>query len=196
MPPRIRGSPLLIGEAAFVCSQTAPPCSIANVRAFTASTPNRRRELTHRQRQTLRWHLNNGTDKQKQMRMWLYKNGQKLDNYDGSGSWGGPSEPFPDNPLFKSQPVLSDFMKNLIFEKITHRGQSLKAVSAEMSVDVRRVAAVVRMKEVEAQWKNEVGLVWYYPILCLFFGRFFSAMMISNNSRLVLKTFPWLLYMF
>lgn len=66
-------------------------------------------------------------------------------------------QPFPLNPLFRSQPVLDEHTKELIWEKVTQRGESLKAVSAEMSVDVRRVVAVVRLKEMEKQWQNEVS---------------------------------------
>ena len=72
---------------------------------------------------------------------------------------GQEDMPFPDNPLFKSQPVLNEPMKNMIYEKVILKGNSLKAVSAEMNVDVRRVAAVVRMKEIEKQWKVEVSRV-------------------------------------
>lgn len=69
----------------------------------------------------------------------------------------GPFEdqPFPLNPLFRSQPVLSEETKTLIWEKVMKRGEALKAVSAEMSVDIRRIAAVVRLKELEMQWTTE-----------------------------------------
>lgn len=33
----------------------------------------------------------------------------------------------------------------------------LEVVSADMGVDVRRVSAVVRMKEMEKQWLNQVS---------------------------------------
>ncbi|KAL6856603.1 eukaryotic mitochondrial regulator domain-containing protein [Trichoderma novae-zelandiae] len=64
-------------------------------------------------------------------------------------------QPFPLNPLFRSQPVLDEHTRELIWDKVMGRGESLKAVSAEMGVDVRRVAAVVRLKEVEKQWQRE-----------------------------------------
>lgn len=66
-------------------------------------------------------------------------------------------QPFPLNPLFRSQPVLDEHTRELIWDKVMKRGESLKAVSAEMGVDVRRVAAVVRLKEVEKQWQREVS---------------------------------------
>jgi hypothetical protein len=55
--------------------------------------------------------------------------------------------------------VLSDATREIIYEKVTAKGMSLKAVSAEMHIDVRRVAAVVRLKEVEKQWLSEVSTI-------------------------------------
>jgi len=66
-----------------------------------------------------------------------------------------PDQPFPNNPLFRSQPVLDDATRELIWNKVVQQGQSLKAVSAEMGVDVRRTAAVVRLKEVQRQWEKD-----------------------------------------
>ncbi|KJZ74328.1 hypothetical protein HIM_06334 [Hirsutella minnesotensis 3608] len=69
----------------------------------------------------------------------------------------GPMEdqPFPLNPLFRSQPVLDDQTKEIIWEKVIKNGEALKAVSAEMSIDVRRIAAVVRLKEMQRQWERD-----------------------------------------
>ncbi|RYP10064.1 hypothetical protein DL765_008218 [Monosporascus sp. GIB2] len=61
--------------------------------------------------------------------------------------------PFPINPLFRSRPVLDDKARELIWEKIMRNGETIKAVSAELGVDIRRVAAVVRLKEVEKDWE-------------------------------------------
>ncbi|PHH87031.1 hypothetical protein CDD83_9402 [Cordyceps sp. RAO-2017] len=66
-----------------------------------------------------------------------------------------PDQPFPLNPLFRSQPVLTDATRELIWDKVIQRGEALKAVSAEMNVDVRRVAAVVRLKEVQRKWERD-----------------------------------------
>ncbi|OTA95443.1 hypothetical protein M434DRAFT_393843 [Hypoxylon sp. CO27-5] len=60
--------------------------------------------------------------------------------------------PFPLNPQFKSEPVLDDRARELIWEKVMRNGETIKAVSAELGVDIRRVAAVVRLKEVEKDW--------------------------------------------
>jgi hypothetical protein len=80
-------------------------------------------------------------------------------------------QPFPNNPLFRSQPVLSEYMRELIYDKVVGQGEALKAVSQELQVDVNRVAAVVRLKQVERNMVKEVSLAIFpfffplYPIL-------------------------------
>ncbi|KAK4125153.1 hypothetical protein N657DRAFT_689506 [Parathielavia appendiculata] len=63
--------------------------------------------------------------------------------------------PFPNNPQFRSQPVLSEKAREMIWEAVMVKGMPLKAVSAQFHVDMRRVAAVVRMKEIEKKWERE-----------------------------------------
>lgn len=100
--------------------------------------------------------------REKMLRWLQTAEASRLENANGR-RYIGPFEdqPFPLNPLFRSQPVLSDQTKDLIWDKITNGGETLKAVSAEMGVDVRRVAAVVRLKELEKQWKSEVSLLLF-----------------------------------
>ncbi|KAM0472205.1 hypothetical protein ACHAPX_008886 [Trichoderma viride] len=93
-----------------------------------------------------------------QMYQWLKgREGSELAEARGGPRYLGPlqDQPFPLNPLFRSQPVLDETTRELIWDKVIMRGEALKAVSAEMGVDVRRVAAVVRLKEVEKQWERE-----------------------------------------
>ncbi|KAI0548468.1 eukaryotic mitochondrial regulator protein-domain-containing protein [Xylaria curta] len=69
-------------------------------------------------------------------------------------TWDGETtlQPFPLNPHFKSHKVLDEKARELIWEKVMRDGETIKAVSAEFGVDIRRVAAVVRLKEVEKDW--------------------------------------------
>ncbi|KAG6001635.1 hypothetical protein E4U21_003990 [Claviceps maximensis] len=93
-----------------------------------------------------------------QMYQWLNsRDGRELAQGGRGPRYLGPfqDQPFPQNPLFRSQPVLDDQTRELIWDKVMMRGESLKGVSAEMGVDVRRVAAVVRLKEVERQWVKD-----------------------------------------
>lgn len=91
--------------------------------------------------------------------------------------------PFPLNRQFKSQPVLSEKLKDEIYERIVLQGQSVQVVSAELQVEMRRVGAVVRLKSIEKQWVHDVSL-------SLSELRFSSAYMMRKTNRLVFKTFP------
>lgn len=42
------------------------------------------------------------------------------------------------------------------------KGETIKAVSAELGVDIRRVAAVVRLKEVEKDWIAKVSRLLHF----------------------------------
>jgi hypothetical protein len=67
-----------------------------------------------------------------------------------------PNQPFPLNPFFRSEAVLTDSKKNAIYDMVTREKQSLKAVSAKHGVDVRRVAAVIRLGAIERDWRAKV----------------------------------------
>ncbi|KAK7731115.1 hypothetical protein SLS53_008834 [Cytospora paraplurivora] len=103
------------------------------------------------------------------MQEWLRKRGKELKthtpgqvNYLG-GESGSRMRPFPSNPAFISQPVLSEEAREMIWQKVMVNWEGIKAVSAELGVDQRRVAAVVRMKEVEKDWqRNGIKLAKQY----------------------------------
>lgn len=63
-----------------------------------------------------------------------------------------PDQPFPANPLFRSEAVLSEAMRDLIYSMVIEQGKPIKVVSEKLNVDVRRVGAVIRLKQVEKQW--------------------------------------------
>jgi hypothetical protein len=72
--------------------------------------------------------------------------------------------PFPLNNGFRSQPVLSESLKDEIFRRVTKEGKSVKVVSAEMGVEMSRVGAVVRLKSVEREWTEAVCSPSYVPL--------------------------------
>lgn len=141
MPPRISSS-----SAALAADLALPHQAMAAAPFARSFSSTQYREKMSRARQ--------------QMYQWLKsRDGQELAAGKGP-RYLGPfqDQPFPQNPLFRSQPVLDEHTRELIWEKVTQRGESLKAVSAEIGVDVRRVAAVVRLKEVERQWVKDVSV--------------------------------------
>jgi hypothetical protein len=67
--------------------------------------------------------------------------------------------PFPQNTAFHSQRVISEELREAIWENIMKDGQSVKTVSAKLGVEMSRVGAVVRLKEIEKEWIRKVSLI-------------------------------------
>ncbi|KAJ0427010.1 eukaryotic mitochondrial regulator protein-domain-containing protein [Aspergillus carlsbadensis] len=67
----------------------------------------------------------------------------------------GDSRPFPLNQHFKSERILSEELRNDIYHRVMVKKQSVRAVSADTGVDMRRVAAVCRLVELEKQWREQ-----------------------------------------
>jgi hypothetical protein len=95
--------------------------------------------------------------------------------------------PYPLNSNFKSQPVLSEELREELYRQIVVKKMDLQSVSAAYGVDMRRVAAVVRLKTVEKQWIEDVSLTIHPPLQppCCFYDDY-------NLNRLVFKTSTWL----
>jgi len=66
--------------------------------------------------------------------------------------------PFPGNQQFRSQAVLSEGLREEIWERVMRQGHSVRQVSAALSVEMSRVGAVVRLKEIEKEWQRIVSL--------------------------------------
>jgi hypothetical protein len=64
--------------------------------------------------------------------------------------------PFPLNSDFVSQSVLSEELREEIYNRVVNGGKSVKIVSAELGVDMNRVGAVVRLKTIEKDWVKKV----------------------------------------
>ena len=71
--------------------------------------------------------------------------------------------PFPMNRQFRSEPVLSEELKDEIFRQWKEEGKTVRRISADMQVEMRRVGAVLRLKSVEEEWKNQVC---YFTLRC------------------------------
>lgn len=69
---------------------------------------------------------------------------------------GADLRPYPLNHDFRSQSVLSEELRVEIYKKIVDEKVDLATVSALYGVDMRRVAAVVRLKTIENNWVAEV----------------------------------------
>lgn len=63
--------------------------------------------------------------------------------------------PFPLNKMFRSQPVLSEELREAIWARVVKDGVSVPVVSVEFGVSNERVGAVVRLKQMEKEWIGE-----------------------------------------
>lgn len=70
--------------------------------------------------------------------------------------------PFPLNPQFVSEPVLSEAFRYNIWRQIMQEGKSVREVSVAMKVEMARVGAVVRLMEVELEWQRIVSCPHYF----------------------------------
>jgi len=65
--------------------------------------------------------------------------------------------PYPLNQHFTSQPVLSEALREQLYVQVAVEERDLSSVAASFGVDIRRVAAAVRLKTIEKQWEDEVS---------------------------------------
>ncbi|KAL4943417.1 hypothetical protein BDV06DRAFT_189967 [Aspergillus oleicola] len=65
------------------------------------------------------------------------------------------NRPFPLNPAFRSESVLSEELRNEIHKRVMVDKKSVRAVSSEMGVDMKRVAAVCRLVELEKRMRDQ-----------------------------------------
>ncbi|KAH7065692.1 eukaryotic mitochondrial regulator protein-domain-containing protein [Paraphoma chrysanthemicola] len=60
--------------------------------------------------------------------------------------------PFPLNQYFRSQPVLSEGLREAIYQRVKRDGATVSLASVEFGVSNERVGAVVRLKQMEKEW--------------------------------------------
>ncbi|GAA5947331.1 hypothetical protein JCM3775_005367 [Rhodotorula graminis] len=103
-----------------------------------------------------------GTTK-KGYRAWLQGEGQRFrKGIPGRTNWIADT-PFPLNPTFNPLPPLADSIKTKIYNSYLHNillkdatdSQVVRAVSTRFGVSMDRVRAIIRLKELEKQWKDE-----------------------------------------
>ena len=93
--------------------------------------------------------------------------------------------PFPLNQYFRSQPVLSEDLREAIWRRVKKDGATVSLASVEFGVSNERIGAVVRLKQMEKEWVAQVCfLSCIYPTQ--------HDMMSFLKNRLVFKTSTWL----
>ncbi|KAI2728014.1 hypothetical protein CBS147326_4909 [Penicillium roqueforti] len=65
------------------------------------------------------------------------------------------SRPFPNNSSFISEPILSEELRNEVYHRVVEQKMSLRAVSVHLGIDMKRIAAVVRLVELEKRQRAQ-----------------------------------------
>jgi len=193
MPPRIwcpSSSPLKP-----LTSNPPTSCALVPIRArsaFLSTTPAQLRAQTKARREFYEWLNGPGTvflqpphaGKTNYLGAYDVRTGQPKEEK----HWRSANLPFPLNPVFPSTPVVSDELANEVYYRVVVAGKSVRMVSAELSVSLQRVAAIVRLKTIEKRWENDVSLLRTLQ----FTTPDKISMMNHIKNRLVLKTPTWL----
>lgn len=66
------------------------------------------------------------------------------------------TRPFPNNPAFISESVLSEELRNEVYNRVVTQQKSVRVVSVELGIDMKRIAAVVRLVELEQRQRKLV----------------------------------------
>lgn len=180
MPPRVgTRAPLAAADALLLSSSSTTTTTTQQACRFS-TTPCRAKTSAAR-RKMFQW-INNGYGE-------TIANSTMPVNMHGT-----PGVVFPNNPLYRSEPVVNDPTRRLIYERATKDGQALKAIAAEMGLDVRRVAAIVRLKEAQNQATKSVCIFLpFLPTFCTYLHpRACMMILLFKIFRLVLKTSKWL----
>jgi hypothetical protein len=72
--------------------------------------------------------------------------------------------PFPLNQYFRSQPVLSEGLREAIYQRVKKEGATVSLASVEFGVSNERVGAVVRLKQMEKEWVAQVRSPHFSPL--------------------------------
>ncbi|KAJ5406217.1 hypothetical protein N7465_007501 [Penicillium sp. CMV-2018d] len=72
------------------------------------------------------------------------------------GNEGAESaRPFPNNQNFFSEPILSEELRNEVYNRVVEQNKSARVVSVELGIDMKRIAAVVRLVELEKRQRAQ-----------------------------------------
>ncbi|KAL4933115.1 mitochondrial 37S ribosomal protein mS45 [Aspergillus undulatus] len=163
MPPRIQSQRVSNSLLPYLSSSSSPstllsPCT-THLNQTHPSLPQRPFSSTQRTQ----------TQRRAAMFAWLNTEGTAFKNHTPGSSYyltdavvqkSDPNHkptnrPFPLNAAFVSEPILSEELRNEIHKRVMVGKKSIRAVSAEMGVDMRRVAAVCRLVEIEQRMRQQ-----------------------------------------
>lgn len=139
-------------------SSTFTICASCLRREFSTSQP--AQKLTTGRRRFLAWVNTQGVKFQYPTQgstnyLSAYDRNGQLVRSPGSKEGRGDLMPFPLNRDFVSEPILSESLRREIWRRVQVEGKSVRTVSVELGVEMRRVGAVVRLVELELKMRKE-----------------------------------------
>lgn len=173
MPPRIPTQSLQLASSRCSAATAASPLERALLACHSLLTfPSSSRQFSATTSRSVA--RNVSRDKQKYLE-WMKTRGKELKHHKrGNTNYVAgdfaKGQPFPSNKTFTSYPVLSEDAREMIYKRVVEKEEPVMVVSADLGVDHRRVAAVVRMKAVEKEWERTVRdahLVVLLHLICL-----------------------------
>ncbi|PYH95327.1 hypothetical protein BO71DRAFT_377729 [Aspergillus ellipticus CBS 707.79] len=166
MAPRIQNQVVSNSLLPYLSPSSTTSSSTCLPRLPSTSSPS----LAYRPRQSCRSLSSTvapQTRRREEMFGWLHGPGARLKNHvpgqtnyltsfkDKDGNLLSSTKIFPQNLMYRSESILSEDLRNEIYDRVVRQKRSVRAVSVELQVDMRRVAAVVRLVELENRMKEQ-----------------------------------------
>lgn len=95
--------------------------------------------------------------------------------------------PFPMNRFFRSQPVLSEDLREAIYQRVKRDGATVPLASVEFGVSNERVGAVVRLKQMEKDWISQVCPCQFLAHVLLHDETLYNIRLVFKTSHMVTK---------
>ncbi|KAE8367770.1 eukaryotic mitochondrial regulator protein-domain-containing protein [Aspergillus caelatus] len=165
MPPRVQNQLVTNSLLPYLSSSSTSTSTISKIptQCSSSSIPSTSRRTCRPFSSTVA----SQTRLRNEMFTWLNGEGAALKNYvPGSTNYltqikerdeqpTGRTRPFPLNQNFVSESILSEELRNEIYDRVVNQKKSVRAVSVDLGVDMRRVGAVVRLVELEKRQKQQ-----------------------------------------
>ncbi|KAF7593237.1 hypothetical protein BBP40_011778 [Aspergillus hancockii] len=165
MPPRVQNQLITNSLLPYISSPSSSSSTIPKIPTQLSSSPS----LSCKSKRTCRPFSSTvapQTKRRNEMFAWLHTEGAALKNHTpGSpnylsklkkdGEHSAPLRPFPLNNNFLSEPILSMELRNEVYHRVVNLKKSVRAVSVDLGIDMRRVGAVVRLVELEKRQKQQ-----------------------------------------
>lgn len=70
--------------------------------------------------------------------------------------------PFPANPACKTASVISDSLKETIYERVVVNGEDTQVIANDYKIKMARVEAIVQLQKIEKQYQQQVCIHSFY----------------------------------